>query len=594
MKKIKELYSHLSITVRFTLIIVLAFILLASSILFSAGLYTKEKLASYRDIVESNNNQLLDKADSYISDIANVTKIPLTYKENDMTYMSLLSDFNKSGNASYEFQRQNEQIFEQIMMYKSDVNSCFIFNNEGNGDYKVKYAIYTPFDPTGEEWFLKAVEGFGKPVFVKTYELPEVVNEKLRPLYVFGIARGIVMLRSGSVIGILLVNTDVSFFRKLCDDVKLSDGHRFLIMKDDYCIYDSAELLTASDIPEQSVISTIADKSGAELYKCSIDGITSYAGSVSSDTFGLRIISIIPSDELLGGISRIRISGFIQLLLIIFAVLMLTYIAIRKVVKPITLLSSMMKVAESGDYTAHVKIDGSDEIARLADSYNSLIDKTDSLINEVYLEKIAANEMELQMLQAQINPHFLYNTLESISMMAIINDDDTTADMAATLGSILRYSISDLNKPVSLGDEVSHIKSYIQLLEYRFKKQYSFELDIPAMLYSVPTPRLILQPVVENAIYHGMNSVREGGLVKVSAVRTGENALDITVTDNGIGMDRDMLDNLNDYINEKNDLFKSIGLRNVNRRIKLFCGKDAGLFVYNAEGGGTKVVIRLT
>ncbi len=594
MKKIIFFYRNLSIAVKFTLIIVLAFVLLTASILFSANLYTKERLDTYFAVHTSSNEQLMEKIDGYISDISNVTKIPLTYKINDSTYMSLLDRFNAEGDNSYEFQRQNEQIFEQIMTYKSEVNSCYIFNSEGEADYKVKYAIYSPFNPTREEWFSDAIDKFGKPVFVKTYELPNIVNNNIKPVYVFGVARGIVQLKTGSVIGILLVNTEVTYLEGLCNEASLSPGHRRLIMCGDKCIYDSAEELTSLSLSPDSAIAEIPADTQETFISCRVDGRDFYATSLTSDKFGLRVISLAPADELLGGLTRIQFVNFLQLIVIIFAVLLITLFAIRQVVAPITLLSSMMKMAEDGDFTNHVKIKTQDEVGRLANSYNSLIDRINSLIKEVYLEKINANELELQMLQSQINPHFLYNTLESISMMATINDDDITADMAASLGSILRYSISDLNLPVSLGDEVNHVKQYFSLQEYRFKNQYRLETDIDPSLLSLQTPKLMLQPIVENAIYHGMSTVRSGGLIRITGERKGRGSYEIRVSDNGSGIPEDKLESLNDYINEKNEKFDSIGLRNVNRRIKLFCGQAAGVTVTSAPDGGTVVTILLS
>ncbi len=593
MKKIIFFYRNLSIAVKFTLIIVLAFILLTGSILFSANLYTRERLDTYFAVHNSSNEQLLEKIDGYISDIANVTKIPLTYKINDSAYMSLLDRFNAEGDNSYEFQRQNEQIFEQIMTYKNEVNSCYIFSNSGDADYKVKYAIYSPFDPTDEDWFHEAIDKFGKPVLVTTYELPNIVNDNLKPVYVFGVARGIVQLKTGSVIGILIVNTEVTYLQELCSEASLSPGHRRLIMMGDHCIYDSAKEITAHTLASDSPIAAIPENTPETFYKCRLGGRSFYATSRQSDRFGIRVVSLAPSDELLGGLTRIQFVNFIQLIVIIFAVLLITLFAIRQVVAPITLLSSMMKMAEDGDFTNHVKLETQDEVGRLANSYNSLIDRINSLIKEVYLEKINANELELQMLQSQINPHFLYNTLESISMMATINDDDITADMAASLGAILRYSISDLNLPVSLGDEVNHVKQYFSLQEYRFRNQYSLETDIDPSLLSLQTPKLILQPVVENAIYHGMSTVRSGGLIRITGQRKGRGTYEIQVSDNGAGIPADKLESLNDYINEKNDKFNSIGLRNVNRRIKLFCGENAGVTVNRVSDGGTVVTILL-
>ena len=252
-----------------------------------------------------------------------------------------------------------------------------------------------------------------------------------------------------------------------------------------------------------------------------------------------------------------------------------------------------MKFAESGDFSTHIQVDSTDEVGMLSASYNSLLDKINELIQEVYVEKITSSELELQMLQAQINPHFLYNTLESISMMAAINNDDATADMAALLGSLLRYSISDFNRLVTLSDELAQLRKYIQLQEQRFHSQYQIDVNIDPKFYTITTPKMILQPIVENAIYHGMASVRSGGKILVTAEQPDRSTLLLTVHDNGTGMTEQQVKDLNGYINEENNLFKSIGMRNVNRRIQLFCGLEYGLTIESSPAKGTTVYVRI-
>jgi two-component system sensor histidine kinase YesM len=161
------------------------------------------------------------------------------------------------------------------------------------------------------------------------------------------------------------------------------------------------------------------------------------------------------------------------------------------------------------------------------------------------------------------------------------------------LGSILRYSISDMNQLVSLGDEIAQVRKYIQLQEQRFHSQYHVELEIDPKYYSFITPKMILQPIVENAIYHGMSSVRSGGIISVTATQPDRNTLLLLVHDNGTGMDAEQVRNLNGYIREENNLFKSIGMRNVNRRIQLFCGSDYGVHVESTPDEGTTVTLRL-
>jgi len=590
-KKFNSLFKNTSIFIRLALIIIAVMIVMFILFLITSGNYRREKIAYVYDAVNQTNHQTVNKIDDYIDDISNITKIPLTYKQSDETYMTRLNAFNETGYNSYEFQQLNEQIFEEIFTYKKSVNSCFIYNLRGDGDYKVRYAIYQPANPIEEDWFAKSRESFGKPVLVDTYELPNIVNDRLKPVYVFGVARGIVQLKSASVIGILLVNTEVSYFEELCQDMKLTDNHRVIILHEDYTIYDTEtdKIATTAEAPLLS-IPVNTDK---EMFSLQVDGQKMLASSAKSSSSDWRIISLIPEKELLSDILQIQQRNILILVLIMAVSLFLLFFATRKIVTPLNRLSKVMKIAESGDFGTHVQVEGHDEVGMLAESYNSLLDKINELIQEVYVEKITASEMELQMLQSQINPHFLYNTLESISMMATLNDDEDAADMAALLGSILRYSISNISQLVTLSDEITQVRKYIQLQEQRFHSQYHVEVDIDPKFYSITTPKLILQPIVENAIYHGMASVRSGGEITVTAARPSRDTLLLIVQDNGAGMTEQQVQNLNGYIREENNLFKSIGMRNVNRRIQLFCGSEYGLTVESALGQGTTVTLRL-
>ena len=178
-------------------------------------------------------------------------------------------------------------------------------------------------------------------------------------------------------------------------------------------------------------------------------------------------------------------------------------------------------------------------------------------------------------------------------MMATLNDDEDAAEMASLLGSLLRYSISNIDQQVTLSDELNQLNNYIKLQAQRFQSQYQIEVDIDSKYYTVATPKLILQPIVENAIYHGMASVRSGGLITIKAMQPDSHTLIISVHDNGEGMSEQQVKDLNGYIHEENNLFNSIGLRNVNRRIQLFCGSEYGINIESTPNIGTTVNIRM-
>ena len=591
MKKLIDNFKNTPIFIRLSAIILLVFLLILCLFSISFNNYRKEKENSIFRTVYQNNSQAISKIDDYINDIHNITKIPLTYKQGDTVYMNLLNDFTVNNNNSYEFQLLNEQMFEEIFTYKNFVNSCFIFNLNGECDYKVKKAIYEPFNPSDQSWFKDSINAFGKSVIVDTYELPNVVHEHSKPLFVFGVARSIVRIQDASVSGILLVNTDISYFEDICNDIKITPNHRIVILNDDYTIYDTNKTNIANKA--EDFFKSIPQTTDENMCSLSIDGQTMLATSVKSDSSNWRIISLIPQSELFSEITKMQ-KRYTNILICIMALSMfLLFFVSNQIVEPIKRLISIMKIAESGDFNTHIQVNQSDEVGMLSLSYNSLIDKINELIHEVYLQKIASSEIELQMLQSQINPHFLYNTLESISMMATINDDDITAEMTTNLGSILRYSISNINQLVTLGDEIIQLKKYIALQECRFRSQYSITIDIDEKYHSITMPKLILQPVVENAIYHGMSTIRSNGKINITAKKNNNNTLLLIVSDNGLGMTEQKLEDLNGYINEENNLFKSIGMRNVNRRIKLFCGSEFGIKIDSTLNEGTTVFIHI-
>ncbi len=584
-------FKNTPIFFRLSLIIVTIFIFILLLFSLTSYNYIQDKQTSLYHSVNSNNHQAISKIDDYINDISNITTLPLTYKQADDTYMHLLNDFHTTGNNSYDFQRLNEQIFEEIFTYKKSVDSCFLFNLDGIGDYKVKNPIYQPMNPSDQDWFQKCIDAFGKPIVVDTYKMPNLVKDNPNNSYVFGVARGIVRLENASVIGILLVNTEISYLEKICNDMKLTENHRIIILHDNYTIYDTKPEYIAQ-YTDDSLFS-IPQNTDTKLFELSVDHEQMFAASYTSSSSNWRIISLIPKNELFSDIYALQRFNIAILIISMVISLLLLFIISRQIVVPINRLVKIMKITEAGDFSNRIRVDRTDEIGTLSLSYNSLIDKVNELIHEVYLQKIIAGELELQMLQSQINPHFLYNTLESISMLATIHDDEVTAQMAADLGSILRYSISNINQQVSLGDEISQLQKYIDIQQLRFRSQYAIHIHIEQKYYVVPMPKLILQPLVENAIYHGMSSVRQDGRITISAAMQDSSTLLITIFDNGIGMSEEEVQSLNSYINGENNLFHSIGLKNVHRRIQLFCGSQYGISIESTKNKGTSVYVRI-
>lgn len=584
-------FNDTPIFIRLLTIIFLVFVFILILSFTSFTIFKEDKEISTFKMVAQNNRQAMSKIDDYIKDISNITKFPLTYKQNDFTYLTELESFNNTNLASYALQVMNEQMFNDILGYKNDTNSCFLFNLRGNGDYKTRTPLYHPFNPLNEGWFKDSIDKLGKPITIDTYKLPYTANNQ-NSTYVFGIARGIVKFSSNNVVGVLLVNTNIDYLRNICNNMKISSGQRIIITHNNYTIYDSIEDNMGKEAIQDISNINWSDTSTDSIKTLSIDGKKLFASSITSDTNGWRLISLVPADELFKDLNEVQNMYIIFTTIIIIITTILIFLISRQIANPIKKLVALMSLTEDGDFDVNIDINSKDEIGMLADSFNSMIEKINNLIHEVYINKIKQGELEIQMLQSQINPHFIYNTLESISMMATINDDDTTSDMASALGSILRYGISNYNTEVLVTDEINNLEQYILLQDIRFNRIYTISVNINSNVESLSIIKLILQPIVENAIYHGMKYVRSNGKIDVIGNKDGE-ILNFYVIDNGKGMDSKQTELLNGYINDQNNSFKSIGLKNVNKRIKLRYGENYGLFISSDVEFGTNVHVKL-
>ncbi len=272
----------------------------------------------------------------------------------------------------------------------------------------------------------------------------------------------------------------------------------------------------------------------------------------------------------------------------ILFILMSTYF-----IKPLNDLIHAMKLARQGNYGIRVNESRQDEIGDLNKAYNFLINEINRLIHEVYEEKLAIKSAQINALQAQVNPHFLYNTLDSINWMLIDKGDFQSSRIIQSLGKMLRYSINTDETDVTLRDEINFVENYLQIQKNRMEDRLNYQITIPEELLDKTVPKLFLQPIVENAIKHGLNSTGKPGTIRIWAEQ-GE-LIRVMVEDTGVGMSRAKLESLGtkDPIGTLSEDSTHIGLANVNQRIKLKYGEKYGVLIKSKPGVGTKVTILL-
>ncbi|MGF7397802.1 sensor histidine kinase [Thermoanaerobacterium thermosaccharolyticum] len=289
---------------------------------------------------------------------------------------------------------------------------------------------------------------------------------------------------------------------------------------------------------------------------------------------GWKLIGMVSLDELNEKARVIRNLIYITALLSLATASLISLYFSHSISYPIIELASEMKKAENGDFNMHIGEKWSGEIGVLYSSFNYMIKKINELIHEVYLSKIKEKDAELKALQAQINPHFLYNTLDSINWIAIEHKIPEISKIVNSLTSILRYSINKGNDISTVEKEINHVESYIIIQKIRFKDKFEADFNIDKRILPYKTIKLILQPLVENAIIHGIESYEGKGEILINGYLSEEGNIIFEVINNGNLIDLDLV---NDILNTPADDRENYGIKNVNERIKLYYGNQYGL-----------------
>jgi len=268
-------------------------------------------------------------------------------------------------------------------------------------------------------------------------------------------------------------------------------------------------------------------------------------------------------------------------------------VLVYAMVRPVKTLSKAMEQVQEGDFKVQVPNRKTDEIGELINSFNFMVDKINTLVNEICQEKIAQKNAELQALQAQINPHFLYNTLDSVNWMLIDREEYDISEIIISLGSLMRYSIEDDSSFVTIDREVEYVLSYLKIQKNRLENRLSYQARVDATVREEKIPKLILQPIVENAIAHGIEPRQQPGRVVIAIEDLG-NEVAISIRDDGIGMTSEQLADLRTPSREpEKEGHTRIGIRNVERRIRLHYGEQYSVQIESEYQKGTTVKLRI-
>ncbi len=314
-----------------------------------------------------------------------------------------------------------------------------------------------------------------------------------------------------------------------------------------------------------------------------------------------RIATFISLKDLNEEIVYMRNWIFTLSLISVLIVSILSLIMAVDLLKPINNLVRGMERVQKGESDVCIEVDRRDELGFLSKTFNKMAEELHHLVNWIYREQITRKEAEIKALQSQINPHFLFNTLESINWMAQLNNVPEISETVTDLSSIMEVGIGRDDKLITVEEEFNYTDKYISILKRRFEERIQLIKKVCDEVLKVRIPRLLIQPLIENAVYHGIEKSSNKGIINLNAYIVGQEVV-IEVLDNGAGIDKEDLNILNEKLSMDNDTYfkslsskksKSIGIENVNRRIKLFYGENYGLKIESEYGKWTKVIVRI-
>lgn len=581
------LKKHLSIKKLTIFILIFMYIIYFIATSLNLYSYSKYEFSQNEKVIKNFNSSLSYQIAEKINNISDVSKYPLLIPETEKLN-AILSDNNGTEITDYNYLKN---ICEMMLIQNDSINGAYIYDLKGRGVFSSRNSSnYKLINPTLENWFQQSLLADGNTnIFTNITDnnIYDIETDSDNNLIAF--TRKIIDLTSNQPTGLILVTIPAENFLKLLSN-ELPFSRQVL------SLYDSTgELIMTTN--KDLIINNYPSDLNYKSKEPSISYISNEIKYVKCENYipesNWILTNTIPKSEIFRVNSLYIILFFTNLLFFLLLTVILYIFFIKRIFNPIkSLVINMSTNNLEKNLNSTFSYNRDDEIGSLINSYNAMKSRINDLININYKNQIEQKELELRQLQNQINPHFIYNTLESIHMMAELNDDLETSIMAEYFGSIIRYSMNRKINTVTLDKELEIINNYIYLQKIRFDQLFTIQNLVPDELLNCEIIKMIIQPLIENSIYHGLSQCSGDGKIIIQGQKIDNNLL-LSISDNGIGMDEATRDNLNDYINDKNNNFKGIALRNINRRLKLNYGSNYGLEIFSIEGKGTSMVLTL-
>jgi hypothetical protein len=527
-----------------------------------------------------------------ISERSNIIKNNLItvinlYKYNTdlVRYLSQTEAGNVQKNVSeLDEKRKNFDVVFKDIGFEYDIviqgENGFVYSSYKEGSYdfeslKTQLWYKKSYDEQGDMSFVSYKNGF--------------IREKEKATYVFG---GFSKIKdaSGNVLGTILISVDENVLESLYAGFETQGNVYIFDKKGNVVSSRDKSILGKNMIGAENFRKLYGNGSSHIIKKL---GKYYFLSNCYDSQTGWTIVEEIPCEIMFSVL--INMTGYlaVSMVVFLFTAAFISYRQAKSISKPIASLCQSMKRVSSGEFICVQEENACNEVLALGKSFNSMSGKIKELLEDIRNNEKEKRKSEMDFLRAQINPHFLYNTLFSIQCMAELNKIGQAVKMIKAFIALLRKTLSTDRDLIPLREELENTKSYLELERIRYSNIMDYEIEVSKELESCQVPALILQPIVENAIFHGLEAKDSGGLIVLEVLKDGEDLL-INISDDGKGMNIRRLKEVRARINlDEDEARKSIGLVNVSGRIKINFGKEYGLTIDSEENIGTCVSVRL-
>lgn len=578
--KLKEYYKKASI--QYIISISFTIVAVAGMIVVGGALYLRF-LNSTEEVVSKNNQSIIEQVnlnlDSYLRNMMKIS---------DTIYYRAIK---KTDMAFENIKKEMDLIYEAN---KDNLISITLFSEYGEiiDSYPLQQ-LKSNIDPRDNEWFQNARNKKENLHF----STPHVQNLFYDPNYkytwVVSLSRAVEITKSGKTSsGVLLVDMNFSGIEQICKNVEVSkNGYVYLIDTDGEIIYHPRQQLIYSNLITENNYEAAKFEDGNHIEN--FEGDKRLVTVKTVGYTGWKLVAISPMSDVTAGYYEFRIFAIFIMIFAIFILISINMFVSSRIANPIRALEKAVKEFENGVVSLNIPKNGSYEIQHLAKAIKSMVNQMNLLMENIMIEQEAKRKSELNALQAQINPHFLYNTLDSIIWMIENENYDGSIVMVTALARFFRISLSKGRNVITVRDELEHARNYLTIQNIRYKNKFSYSIQADEETLYLTSIKLIIQPLIENAIYHGMEYMSGEGDILVKSYKKNED-LYIDIIDNGLGMLQEVADKLlTEEVNNQQRKGLGIGLKNVHERIKLYFGVEYGLEIYSEPDEGTIIRIHM-